>query len=428
MNRISFRPDRIIPIGSLLGATLLLSLATSLSAQRGTTTKGLKGLAAPIVRVNATPLEVTVVWRPVADAVSHSVEWATSPSGPWTPIPVPPGGSQVTMPSSAGSWNGKGGTLYYYRVSAIPELGEPGVTVVPRVTPQLEPPLGVGVWQEGADARVTWVPVPHATGYVVTVAQGQQLPPSQSVEASSQQTEARLINVARAGVATTIWVAVSARYGTVGATSVPWPKMYTLADLHMCWPPSSVPGPTPSVSTVAVGPTAFTVSTAASQSGKASLRVERAVLGSQLWQAAGCGNVAVIDQDLTHGTQYQYRVSELMRTGTVGQSVVTVATPPAPDSPVVTATIGACSAPGCPVSLNWIHTDGADEYRIESSYGLYRGTIGGNTGGGGWLAGSPVWVSLGTVPSGGHTFLVTPLFRRERPSPKPPAQVTVRVP
>jgi hypothetical protein len=126
------------------------------------------------------------------------------------------------------------------------------------------------------------------------------------------------------------------------------------------------------------------------------------------------------------GTQYQYRVTEVSRTGSVGQTIVTVTTPPAPDSPTVTATIGACSPTGCQVSLNWNHTAGAGEYRIESSYGLYRGLTGAI--GGGQQAGFSVSISVGTVPTGVHTFLVTPLFRWQRPSPKPPAQVTVTVP
>ncbi|MFN0181481.1 MAG: hypothetical protein ACKVZ0_21945 [Gemmatimonadales bacterium] len=434
MNRISFVPRRIMTLGSLLGVAVLLSLPAGAAAQRGA---GNIVLAAPDVRVSSTPLEVAVAWRPVTGALSHTVEWATSPSGPWAPIPVPKGETQVTMPSSGGQyWNGMGGTLYYYRVTALPEIGTPGVTIMPRVTPQLDGPMGLDLSQEGADVRVSWAPVPYATGYVVTASTGKQVPPNQSVEVSAQQSEARLLNLAMVGWSTTVWISVNARYGTAGATSTPQPTAFTLPPVPFCWPPSAVPGPTPTVSAAATGPTTVMLSTPVTSNSK--IRVERAAVGSQLWQDVRCavappsgtaGIAQIEDRGLAPGTQYQYRVTELRPSGTAGQAVVLVTTAPGPDSPTVKATIGACATSGCQVSLIWFHVAGAIEYRIESTYGLYRAVLYPGVGGGiGAVPGQQTWVTLATVPAGVHTFLVTPLFPLYRPSPKPPAQVTVTVP
>lgn len=420
MNRTSPRPTR--PLALLMAALVAPSL---LAAQRGTKTIGLRP---PIVSVSATPLAATVVWRPVTGAIAYTVEWATTPLGPWTNVPVDPrAGSQVTMPSSGGlTFDGMGGALYYYRVTAVPELGEPGVTVVPRVTPQLDPPTGVHVRQEGSDAVVTWVPVPYATGYQVSVAPGQQSPPIQSVEASPQQTEARLLNLVQAGGQSTVWVAVRARYGASGAISSPASGGFGLMDPQRCWPASAVPGPAPTVLATATGPTMVRLTTALAQTGVTSIRAERAVQGSQVWQGAGCSYGEINDWNLEPGTLFEYRVTELHQSGTVGQTVVTVATPAAPDSPAVTAMIGACAKGGCPVTLTWSAITRAIEYRIESSYGLFRAATG--QGGGGFSPGQPIAVPIGIVPSGVHTFVVTPLFRVLRPSPRPPSVVTVTVP
>jgi hypothetical protein len=407
----------------LCGMVALLPLATALEAQR---TGKLIALSPPEVRVSATPLTVTVTWRPVDGAASYTVEQALAPTGPWSSLPMRPLATQVTAPTSPGA--SFGGTLYYYKVTALPPLGEPGATVVARVTPQLDQPLGVSGHQEGADLLVSWAPVPYATGYVVTAAFGPQLPPSQTTEVGPQSTEARLINLASPTAPRSVWIGVNARYGTGGAVSIATPKKITVAGAQACWPPSSVPGPAPVLSISALGPTTISITTQNTLNGLAvATRVERAPAGSQTWESVGCGFTGVGDENLVPGTQYQYRVNEIGPAGTVGQAIATVATPPVPDNPTPAASVSGCSATGCQVTLSWSHVAGAENYRIESSYGMYR-PIAMAFGGVVVAAGSGVIEPLGQVPAGVHTFFVTALFPSMRPSPRPPGQVTVVVP
>ncbi len=424
-------------IPAILSLALCLSGTLRLSAQRGTAPP-LVTLSPPSVAVYATPLAVTVSWKPVSGAGYYTVEQATSPSGPWTALALDPrAGTQVTAPTAA-AWNAYAGTLYYYRVSAMlplgprgeVPLGEPGVTIVPRVTPRLNPPLGVDPRQEGPDIRVSWAPVPFATSYLVTVAAGTQAPPTYSTEVSAQVTDARFTNVATTSPGQGWWVSVAARYGAGGALSVPSTKKIGLAPAQLCWPAATVPGPAPAVSVTASGPTGFAVVTPGTQAGLTRIRVERALMGSAVWQGVGCASGAIYDWGLTPATQYQYRVTEFAPTGASGQTIVAATTASAPDSPVPTVTLSGCTANGCQGLLAWTGFAGAEDYRTESSYGIYYGQMmSGSTATGGISAtGGPMTQSLGVVPTGVHTFTLTPLFPMMRPSPKPPGQVTVVVP
>ena len=426
-------------IPTILGTTLCLLGTTRLGAQRGTA-PALVTLSPPSVAVSATPVAVTVSWKPVSGAGYYTVEQSTSPSGPWTPLAVDArAGTQVTAPTAAAT-NTAGGTLYYYRVSAMlplgprgeVPLGEPGITIVPRVTPRLNAPLGVDPRQEGPDIRLSWVPVPFATSYVVTAATGTQVPPTYGTEVGAQVTEARFSNVATTSPGLQAWwVSVAARYGAGGALSVPTTQKIGLAPAQFCWPAATVPGPAPVVSLTAYGPTAFAVVTPGVQQGLTSMRVERALMGSAAWQGVGCTTGAShMDMGLTPATQYQYRVTEFAPTGASGQTIVVATTAPAPDSPIPTVTLSGCTANGCQGFLSWTGFVGAEDYRTESSYGIYYGQMmaGSTATGGISSAGGPLNQGLGLVPKGVHTFTLTPLFPMMRPSPRPPGQVTVVVP
>ena len=105
-------------------------------------------------------------------------------------------------------------------------------------------------------------------------------------------------------------------------------------------------------------------------------------------------------------------------------------TAPAPDSPIPTVTLSGCTANGCQGFLSWTGFVGAEDYRTESSYGIYYGQImlGSTVTGGSSTTGGPLTQPLGLVPKGVHTFTLTPLFPMMRPSPRPPGRVTVVVP
>jgi hypothetical protein len=159
------------------------------------------------------------------------------------------------------------------------------------------------------------------------------------------------------------------------------------------------------------------------------IRVERASMGSQAWQSIGCHSGSVVDNNLAPGTQYQYRVTENAG-GAIGQTIVVAATPSVPDSPIPTAAVTNCTATACQVTLNWNNIwGGADDYRIESSYGLYLSHTGKVPP---FLPKAPtsplISVLLWPVPKGVHVFTLTTLFPSMRPSPKAPGQVTVVVP
>ena len=120
-------------------------------------------------------------------------------------------------------------------------------------------------------------------------------------------------------------------------------------------------------------------------------------------------------------TQYQYRVTEFVPTGAAGQTIMVATTPPASDSPIPTVTLSGCTANGCQGLLAWNGFAGAEDYRIESSYGMYYGQLmaGSTATGGASVAGGPLSQLLGVVPKGVHTFTLTPLFPMMRPSPRP---------
>ena len=418
------------PFAIMLAGAMGLGLATSASAQRGARAIA---LSPPNVRASATPLAVTLSWSPVAGAESYTVEQSTSANGPWYPLPLErPTFTQITAPSSgAPATTSSGGTLYYYRVSALAAVGEPGVTVVPRVTPPLSPPLGVSVRQEGADVWVSWAAVPDAVGYLVTAAPSPQSPPTHSVNAGTPGAEIRLVNVASPTTTASVWVGVTTRYGNGTALSLPTTVKVTLLPSQSCWPPASAPGPAPVASVTVLGPTKAQVSTnsIAFAGPTAFVRAERAPLGTQDWLTVGCGVAPFFDQNLAPGTAYQYRITETSPAGTAGQSLVTIATPPAPDSPTPTATLGSCVVGGCSVLLNWSHVSGAEGYRIETSIGfLYQNATASYGLFGSMAAGTPVSALFPFIPSGTHQFYLTPLFPPLRPGPQRPGLVTVVVP
>ena len=422
---------------AILRVAMWVVPAACLEAQRGTA-PSMPSLSPPSVSVYATPVAVTVMWKPVTGAGGYTVEQATSLSGQWIALALDPrGGTQVTAPTAAFN-TATGGMLYYYRVTALHPLGprgevplgEPGVTIVPRVTPRLNSPLGVDSRQEGVDLRVSWSPVPYATGYFVTVGLGPQTPPIGSIEVSAPSTEARLVNVLPSSPsALQYWVSVAARYGPSGTLSALTSAKISLNAALPCWSAVPLLGPAPTVSLTSYGPTAYSIATANTQTGTALVRVERAPMGSAMWKQAGCGFNGVSDQGLTPATSYQYRITEI-RSGTAGQTIVNAVTPQAPDSPVPTATVGSCTADGCQVTLNWISFAGAADYRTESSYGAYFAQLGfaGTNYGGAPSGGGPLSQPVGIVPRGTHTFTVTPLFPLMRPSSRPPGQVTVVIP
>jgi hypothetical protein len=429
--------------GRALGviALLVIMIAGQSVAQRIGDSKRIV-LSPPSVKVFATPLTVTVAWRPVDGAASYMVERASTPNGPWSSMPLDPrAGTQVTAPTFGGNSTLAGGFLHYYRVTALPPLGprgepslsSPAGTVVPRVTPPLGSPVGVGTREEGADLWVSWEPVPYASGYLVTAASGPQLTPTHTVEVAAQYTEARLVNVASPNMARTVWVAVTARYGPALSSAVP--IQFTIPAVQQCWPPGSIPMSPPTV-LVASSPTSVSIGTGGAVGGNATARVERAPMGSQAWQIIGCKAGPVLDASLTPGTQYQYRVTEVWPSGQVGQAIVVGATSVAPDNQSPTATVSGCTAAGCLVTLNWIDYAGTLGVRIESSYGLSQvhATK--------WLGKGWNGPTIGTgpnavkvqpsfsvpLPKGGYTFSLTTLFPPMRPSSKPPGQVTVVVP
>jgi len=395
-------------------------------------------LSAPRVKVDATPVAVTVAWGLVDGASTYSVEQASSLGGPWTSLRIPRGATTVTAPTSAGFGNGYGGgTLYYYRVSALASAGEPGVTVIPRVTPPIDRPVSVEIREEGADAWVYWTPVPYATSYVVSAALGSQTVPSQVVEVGAQYTETRLVNVALPYAPQLVSVKVSARYGTGGPLSVGPAKQFSVPALQACWPPASDPGLPPHVPqvTVASGPTFVSlVSGDAIKSGVAN-RVERAPIGSAgPWQTIGCRAGHVLDASLVAGAQYQYRLTEIGPLGAVGQTTVVATTSPILDNQTPTATLSGCSVAGCQVTLNWNDYAGTQGVQIQSSYGLSQvyatnwfGKLwnGPTTGGSNAVAIQPSFSV--PLPKGVYTFWLTTLFPPMRPTTRPPGQVTVVV-
>jgi hypothetical protein len=403
---------------------LMLAPPKGLEAQRG---NGAIVLSPPRVRASSTPLTVSLSWAPVDGAASYTAEVSTSPTGPWTPLPMRTNATEVTTPSFNASQN-PSGMLYYYRVTALPSLGEPGVTVVPWVTPNILNPLGLHVWQDGADLLVSWAPARHASSYLVTAALGQQLPPTHSVEVGAQYAETRLPNVAL-GITTEIWVTVKARYAPTGALSSGEATRGYVVPLQMCWPTGPIPGPVPSASVTVNGPTRVSLTTQKVSNTIGRVRAERAPMGSQQWIGIGCQAGELVDKNLTPGTAYQYRVSEISPSGTVGQTMIAATTTPTPDSPTPTATLVACGVKSTCVRLDWLHVTGADNYRLESSYGAYLDQLDEWPGS---LSTTPAGMSLATIirtpPSGVHTFYITPLFPSFRPGPKPPGQVTVVVP
>jgi hypothetical protein len=381
--------------------------------------------------VSSTPLDVTVAWRAVDGAVSYTVEQALSLNGPWTMLP-PPKGTQIQVRSYAGIGNGySGGNLVYYRVTAVPSLGEPGITVVPRVTPSINAPVGVQVREDGADLWVSWAPAAHATGYVVTLAPGAQLAPTHQLEVGTQPTEARLVNVASPNMPRTVWVAVNTRYGT--ALTAAAPIQLTIPAVQQCWPPSSMPG-TPPLVTVLPAPTSVSFSAPSAVQAQSTARVERTPMGGQVWQIIGCRSGVIADASLAPGTQYQYRVTEVWPNGQVGQATMVASTSAPFDIPAPTAAVSDCTATGCQVTLKWLDYAGTDGVRIESSYGLSR-IYATNWTGKAWTgptSGSPptrIDPSLSVfLPKGTYSFAVTTLYRPMRPSSRPPGQVTVVVP
>ncbi len=426
-------------MATILSAVIGVAPAAGVAAQRGET-RTLPALSPPIVSVWATPLAVTVSWKPVDGAGSYTVEQALSPSGPWTALMLDPkGGTEVTAPAAALNY-AAGGMLYYYRVTALfpvglrgeVPLGIPGVTIVPRVTPRLNEPLGVDPRQEGTDVRVSWAPVPYATGYLVKVAMGTQQSLVGSTEVNAPFTEARLVNVLPpSGSTQPYWVSVAARYWPGGVLSVATTKNSTATPFQECWVPVPILGPAPIVSLTSQGPSIYGVHASSSATDASPIRVERAPMGSATWQSAGCtfgfgSGSGIHDEGLTPGTPYSYRVTKIVA-GVAGQTVVNTVTAAAPESPVPTATLGACTDAGCKVTLNWFGFAGATDYRIESSYGLYQPQMM-PIGYYGVRAAGPLSQTLSLVPRGVHTFTLTPLFSLMRQSPKPPGQVTVVVP
>jgi hypothetical protein len=414
---------RFLVLAKIRPTLVLITLAatTGSDAQKGALSQ--PRLSQPRVEVSSTPLTVALVWAPVDYAESYTAEVSSSPTGPWTPLQMRPLDTKVTAPTFNTS-NNPGGTLYYYRVTAAWRDGEPGVTVVPRVTPSIINPPGLHVRQDGADLLVSWAPVPHASSYLVTAALGQLLPPTHSLEVRAQSAEARLPNFVL-GAPADIWVTVKARYAPTGALSSGVTSKALYWPAQMCWPQVAPAGQHPPVAVSGVGPTSvmLSVNTVEKVVSLGRVRAVRTPAASQAWTSTGCVAAReIVDVNLTPGMQYQYRVTEITPTGTVGETTIDVTTPQAPLNPTPTATIGPCANfPVC-VKLDWPRVTGADNYRVQSSYGadLFTDPSGNSR--------PSNTVTIGPVPSGVHAFSVTALFPLSRPGPHEPGQVTVVVP
>lgn len=390
-------------------------------------------------KIQATPTWVTIAWRAVRGAASYTVERATLASGPWTSIPWDPRfGTQIAFSSPLAQSYGSDphkGLLLYYRISAIPDSkGEPGVVIVPYVTPSMEAPVLTGWRQDHGDLEISWSPVPGAVKYLVTSVGGTG--GNRLVEVDPQYTSLRLPGLILAGYpGASVNIAVNARFELGFATQdlgVP----IVLAPVSTCWPSvTSATGPAPGIFVSRAGVTSvfFDVE----QLGYT--LVERSLAGSQVWEPVRChigavGTKMFTDRSLQQATTYDYR-STLFLGPTSGTSpALRLTTKPPVDTPALSAGVS-----GNIVNLSWPAAYGAEGYRIQSSYGYSLFSAAPvricSPDDYGWVPGTfvncvlpPPTLQVRNAPSGTHVFTLTVLYPVRQPSIKPPSQVTVVVP
>lgn len=371
------------------------------------------------IKIQATPTLVTVAWQPVRGAANYTVERGLSPTGPWGPLPWDPRfGTQLTTPSPLAPPSAGGqGLLLYYRISAVPASGEPAVTIVPWITPSIEAPV-VEAWrQDRADLVIYWTPAPWASKYVVTAAGGAG--GNRYVELDPQYTTLRLPNLLSAGnQGASVTVAVNARFEPGAIVTQSPATTIGLAPVNSCWPLATNPGTPPMQSGGHEGVTSIRIAAVGPANSGAVILYERALPGSQAWETLGClaDGASMLDVNLQPGTRYDYRLTSVSSTAGVGQSIVTRTTEMPLDTPVPSAIQSGRSS----VYLSWSRVDGADGYRITSSYGYSM------------LVPQPPNPSPSlnalNVPPGTHVFTLTILYPVRQPSFKAPSQVTVVVP
>ena len=393
-----------------LAAAVSLAAVSGLAAQKEGALKPLSGF-----KIQSTPVLITMQWEPVAGAASYTVERSTTPVGPWAPLPSK--GTQLTVASPlAPAGTGGQGLLLYYRVSAIPDRGEPAATIFPYITPSIEAPV-VEAWrQDHADLVVYWTPSPWASKYVVTATGGAG--GNRYVEVDPPYTSLRLPNLSPGGnQGTAVTVAVNARYEPGSIVAQGPPAAIALAPVNSCWPLATTPGPAPMLAGVRVGVTSISMKAVGPPGSGASILFERAFAGTQAWETLGCLPEAVLayDVNLQPGTRYDYRLTSVSSVSGTGQRIETRQTA----MPYPTPILAAMQSGAYKVYLSWQPVEGADGYRITSSYG-YSMLVPQSQD---RLAG----LTAMNVPLGTYVFTLTVLYPVMQSSNMPPSQVTVTV-
>ncbi|MFN0181484.1 MAG: hypothetical protein ACKVZ0_21960 [Gemmatimonadales bacterium] len=304
--------------------------ATPLAAQRSLAS--LVTLPAPSgATVRNDPGALGFSWQPVAGAIGYRVEAASAPTGPWTSLVAAP------IASTTFSYTPIAGALIYYRIAALPQLGEPGnPAVVPFIynLPWAETPASAT--QSGADLTVSWVPVVGALGYLIN-AQG--LAKTEQLQAFNTSTSATFRGLITSGPYDSVLVRVAPIFPR-GVATVPFPKMSSArgpaADPNICWPPGEDKhggvAPAALTATPSDGAVALSWGGVGQVTG---YRVERAPAGSNVWESMACLRVnyftpSYIDRSVTlqPAKAYDYRITSVGPTSIVGSSITTVLVSP----------------------------------------------------------------------------------------------------
>jgi hypothetical protein len=368
-------------------------------------------------------------WQPVYGATGYQIDTGPAVDGPWTPlVPAPIAITQFAYtPVPA--------TLMYYRVSAAHSLAVSATsTIVPFVYEVPLNPLGVSGTQSGSNVTVAWNPVPGADAYTATASLG--LTQVGGLEAHGTETSATFVGVVSPLTTSNdyLLLKVVAHFPPSGAPGVDVPHVGTafliINQPSTCWPAAGELPPTAGQTLAAPIASAGGMTLTWPMSGQViAYRVDRALAGSGQWIPLAClrpgaGSInsgsrtatssTTTFQDasiaLQPSTAYQYRITALGPADATGkrltyESIVTGITS-AKQTLVVGAVVGS-NTTGRYVQLSWqTLSAGTKNVLIRNSYGDRRDAA---TMNGGFSVGTTA-VRFLKVPSGTHTFAVTPVY------------------